>query len=760
MPTIADELAWGIEQHQAGRLEAAEAAYQRILAADPDHAHAGHLLGVLCSQRGRHDRAVEYISSALAKIPDWPEAHYNLGNAWRGLKRLDDAIGCYRRALELKPNYVEALVNLGNSWKDQRQFDEAIACYRRALQLQPDLAVVHSNLGNVLQEQNELEAAVSCYRTALQLEPDWADAHNNLGRLLQRQGKVDEAIASCRRALELQPDSAAALTNLGNALQEQGQLDDAVDCYGRALAVQPELVAAHKNLGVALTTLGRLNEAIASCRRAAALDPEDSEVHYNLGNALQKLGLPGEAIACYQQVLQLRPEYPEAWNNLGSAWKDLGDVEPALACYRQALELRSDYPRAHSNFLYTLHYRTGITPTELLREHLTYQDRHGQSLCNVAAPSEPFPGGRPLRVGFVSPDLGTHPVGYFLVGVLEHVDRGRLQTVCYSDRRQQDEMTLRLKSAATDWRDTAGLPDERLTDLIREDRIDILFDLAGHSGYNRLPVFARKPAPIQMTWIGYEGTTGLDAIDYLLADRHVVPEGSECFHREQVLRMPDGYLCYEPPTAAPPVGPLPALCAGTVTFGSFNNLAKITHEVVSVWSDVLRTVPNSRLLMKYRGLADASARHRYLDVFAARGIGPERLEFHPYSSFADYLATYGQVDLVLDSFPFSGSTVTCEALWMGVPVVTCPGETFGSRHSLSHLSNIGLQETIARNYEEYVDLAVGLAGDLPRLAALRSGLREKMAASPLCDGKRFADNWTALLYDAWGRPRRQPAPEG
>jgi predicted O-linked N-acetylglucosamine transferase (SPINDLY family) len=261
--------------------------------------------------------------------------------------------------------------------------------------------------------------------------------------------------------------------------------------------------------------------------------------------------------------------------------------------------------------------------------------------------------------------------------------------------------------------------------------------------------FARKPAPIQVTWIGYEGTTGLAAMDYLLADRHVVPEGSRQYYRERVLRMPDGYLCYDPPDAAPPAGPLPSLTKGYATFGSFNNLAKITPEVAAVWAEILRRAPTARLALKYRGLGDDTVKRRYLDLFAACNVEPQRLELLPPSSYAEYLATYRQVDVALDPFPFSGSATTCEALWMGVPVITCPFETFASRHSLSHLFSVGLSETIARNLDEYVELAVSLAGDVPRLAMLRAGLRERMAASPLCDGKRFAGNLMSMLRDLW-----------
>ena len=353
-------------------------------------------------------------------------------------------------------------------------------------------------------------------------------------------------------------------------------------------------------------------------------------------------------------------------------------------------------------------------------------------------------------MGFVSPDLGRHPVGYLLVRVLESLGRQQHETICYCDRIIKDDLTQRLQAAAAGWRDVIGTSDQRLAEQIRADRIDILFDLAGHTARNRLLVFARKPAPIQITWIGYEGTTGLAAMDYLLADRHVVPEGSEHYYREQVLRMPDGYRLLRPaarwrrrsvrrrrwstgmrPSAVSTIRPRSRRtwwrCGRRSSAGS----------------------PAARLLLKYRGLGDPSVRRRYLDLFAAHGVEPQRLELSPWSPHAEYLAAYGRVDVALDPFPFSGSATTCEALWMGVPVVTCPGGTFASRHSLSHLSNVGLMETIARDLGQYVELAVSLAADGPRLAALRAGLRGQMAASPLCDGTRFVTNLMSLLHDLW-----------
>ena len=852
MPTIPEVFAAAIQHHQAGRLQAAEQGYRQILAVEPNHADALHLLGVIAHQLGKHDLAVQYIEQAirlqggaaafhcnlggayqalrraaeavasyrraLQLKPDFAEAHNNLGNALKDQGKLEEAVACYRRALELKPNYAEAQNNLGVAFKDQGELEDAVACYRRTLQLKPDYVEAHNNLGVAFQDQGKLEQAVASYRRALELKPNFAMAYCNLGNALKSQGKLDEAVACYRRALELKPDFALACYNLANALKSQGKLEDAVACYRRTLVLKPDYAEPHYNLGNALMDQGKPEEAVACYHRAVELKPDYAEAHNNLGVALKSQGMPVEAVACYRRAVQLKADYTEAYCNLGNALKDQGNLLEAVACYRRAVELKPDYAdahnnlgvalqdqgrleepvacyrravelnpdfakahnnlgnvlnnqgkpdealacyrramdlkpdlaEAHSNLLFTLQHCAGVTPAALAEAHAQYDRQHAAGLRGTIVPPENGGDHRvPLRLGFVSADLGRHPVGYFLVGVLENLSRQQHETICYSDRIGKDDMTHRLQLAATHWHDVNGMSDQRLAEQIRTDRIDILFDLAGHTAHNRLLVFARKPAPIQVTWAGYVGTTGLKAMDYLLADRYEVPPGAEGYYQEQVLRMPEGYVCYDPPDYAPPVGPLPALEHGRMTFASFNKPAKITPQAIEVWARILRRLPEARLVLKYQGWNDSGVTRRFTEMFVDQGIDPGRLEFLGYSPHAELLAHYNHIDMALDPFPYSGGLTTCEALWMGVPVVTCPGETFAGRHSLSHLSNVGLAETIAHDFDDYVELAVSLAGDLPRLAELRAGLRPRMAASPLCDGKRFAADLASVLHDVW-----------
>ena len=715
MSTIPEALAIAIQHRQAGRLEAAEQIYRQILAVEPNHA----------------------------------EAHNNLGNIFNNQGKLDEAIACYRRAVELKPDFAVAHNNLGVAFKEQGKLDEAVICYRRALALKPDYAEAHNNLGVAFKQQGKPDDAVACYRRALELKPNYAVAYSNLGIAFKEQGKLDEAVVCCRRALELKPDYAEAHNNLGVACKDLGNLHGAVACYCRALELKPGYAEAHNNLGVAFKQQGKIDEAVACYRRALELKADYAEVHNNLGVAFMEQEKLTAAVACYRRAVELKADYAEAHNNLGIAFKEQGNLDEALACYRRALELKPDYAETHSNLLFTLQYRVAVTPAALAEAHAEYDRRHAAPLRGTLAHENVHDRHGRLRLGFISPDLGRHPVGYFLIRVLENFDKQRMETVCYSDRMVEDDLTRRFQAAAAQWRDVAGVSDQRLAEQIRADQIDILFDLAGHTAHNRLLVFARKPAPIQVTWAGYVGSTGLKAMDYLIADRYEIPPDAERHYRERLLRMPDGYVCYDPPVYAPQVARLPALDHGQVTFGCFNNPAKITPQAIEVWARILRQLPGARLVLKYKGWSDCGVARRFTEMFAAQAIDPGRLELLGSSPHVKLLAEYNRIDLALDPFPYNGGLTTCEALWMGVPVVTCPSETFASRHSLSHLSNVGLTETIARDLDEYVELAVSLAGDLPRLAGLRAGLRARMAASPLCDATRFAANLASRLQEVW-----------
>jgi predicted O-linked N-acetylglucosamine transferase (SPINDLY family) len=470
----------------------------------------------------------------------------------------------------------------------------------------------------------------------------------------------------------------------------------------------------------------------------------------NLGTAYHACGELDQAVACFRRALEIEPDHFDALRNLGSALRRQGRIDEAIACHQRASQVSPNNASAHSVTLALLHYRTGVGLATLAAAHAQYDRRHAAPLRSVWKNHENLRDpDRPLRLGFVSADLVRHPVGYFLIPVLENLDRRAFASVCYGDQAASDDVTARFRRVTAAWHDVRAWSDEQLAGQIRDDRIDILFDLAGHTMNNRLLAFARKPAPIQITWLGYVGSTGLSAMDYLLADRHEVPPEAEPHYRERVLRLPDSSVCFEGPAEAPPVGRLPALDSGRFTFACFNNPIKISDVAIGLWSRILGRTPRSRLLLKYWGLHAASVQAWFRSRFAEQGVDAERVEFEGWSARGELLGRYGQVDLALDPFPHSGGATTCDALWMGVPVITLPGETFASRQTLSYVSTVGLTETVARDRDEYVEIAVRLANDLPRLAEIRAALRDQMAGSPLCGGKRFAENLATLLRGVW-----------
>jgi predicted O-linked N-acetylglucosamine transferase (SPINDLY family) len=681
------------------------------------------------------------ISEALAIAV----AHHQAG-------RLDLAEEIYRRVLAAEPNQADAWHLLGVIAHQTGNQERASECLLRAIDLDGGQAIYHNNLGNVLTKLGAWDEAVACYRRALELQPDYAQAHCNLGLALKHWRAFGEALACFRRAVELAPGDAKFHMALGAALKEHGALDEAIACYQRAVALQPAFAEAYNNLGNAYREQGKFDQAVAAFRRAIELKPDWAEMHNNLGNAYLAIGSPAEAATCLRRALQLKPDYAMAYNNLAIAIQRQGKVEDSTELLRRAVELAPDESTVRSSLLCELRYHPNVTLAELRDALLEFDRRHAAPLQNEwRAHENRRDPERPLVLGFVSPRFARGPLEALLARTLESLDPRACRIVCYSgiDDRDADSVTARFQAAAALWHNVGQWTDEQLAQQIREDRVDILFDLAGHSPHGRLLAFARKPAPIQITWLDSVGATGLSAMDYLLADERLIPAALETMYPERVLRLPDGYACYEPPADSPEVGPLPALKQGSVTFAGFHQLAKIRLPVVGVWSRVLHRVPGSRLVLKHEGFQADATRRDYQAWFAEFGVAPERLEFEGYTARDAYLRRYHTVDVALDPFPHGGGVTTCDALWMGVPVVTCPGETFASRQSLGHLSAVGFTETIASNLDEYVDIAVRLASDLPRLAGIRARLREQMAASPLCDGRRFAGNLMQLLRGVW-----------
>lgn len=750
MEPIREAFAKAIHHHQAGRLQAAEQIYRQILQVDPRHADSHHLLGVVAHQTSKHEMAVQSIKRAIGFNPDRPVFHNNLGEAYRALKKFPEAIASYRRAIDLKPDYAEAYNCLGNACKEQGNLDEAIAWYQKAIGLKPDFAGAHYNLAGVLREQGRTDDAIASYRRAIEAKPDLMGAHVDLGNVYKQQGQPQKAIACYERAVQIQPNFAETHFNLGNVLREQGRLDEAIGCYQRAVRLKPDFAKAHNNLGLVFQDQARLAEAIVCYRRAISLRSDVGELHLNLGNALKERGQLDEAIDSYQQALRLKPDFASVHNNLGNAFKDRGDLDEAIASYRKALQFKPDFARAHSNLLYTLHFHPQYDARRLYDEHRVWNEQYAKPLASAAKPHvNDRSADRPLRVGYLSPDFRAHPVGRFLVPLLEAHDHNKFEIFGYSSVSNPDAITDRCCAAADIWRPVFGMTDEQIADAARDDQIDVLVDLTMHMGKHHLLAFARKPAPVQVTYLAYPGTTGMDAIDYRLTDPYLdPPDRDDSVYAEQSIRLPRTYWCYRPLTERPPVAPLPATEPGAVTFGCLNNFCKVTRPTLESWCKLLLELPKARLVLH---AGAGSHRQRAWEFLAERGLAPERLLFVDKVPPDDYFRIYEQIDICLDPFPYGGGTTTCDALWMGVPVVSLVGQTAVGRGGLSILSNIGLPSLAAADAEQYIRMASVLANDLDKLAEVRKTLRQRMETSPLMNAADFARDVEAAYRTMWQR---------
>lgn len=646
-----------------------------------------------------------------------PTALLQEGLAAQRAGQLEKAAMLYRRVLQRVPNQPDALYLLGLVVQKGGQHAEAVELFARATRANPKLARAHLQRGFSLNSLEQPEAATAAFQAAIAGEPNLAEAHHQLGNTLRKLKRLPEALVSLREATRLAPADAVLWLSRGVAGMDCGQFDEAVECFRNAVKLNPSLPEAHEILGQALLAQQRTEEA----RR-----------HLN-------------------EALRLRPDFAEAHHDLARLSVDEGLLTEAVAHYRKALALKTA-PETHSNLLFQLHYLPETEPGQHFVEHRRWSEwferpsqRNWQAHINDPTPD------RRLRIGYVSPDLRDHPLVSFFGPILAGHHRDRFETFCYANVATPDAVTERLRGQAGQWRDIHGLSPGAVADLVRQDGIDILVDLAGHTTDHSLLAFAHKPAPIQVTWMGYPNTTGLDAMDYRLTDALSDPPGlTEQWHSERLVRLPNSFLCYGAAPGCPEVVPLPALANGYITFGSFNNFRKLSDPTVELWARLLRELPTARLLLKSQGLGNPMAANRLRDRFVRAGVSAERVELRRAGlSREDHMGLYHRVDICLDPFPYNGTTTTGDALWMGLPVVTLIGRSHVSRVGLSMVSQLGYPEWAVETPEAYVVKCRELASDLPSLARLRAGLREQMRRSPLGDAPRFMGHLETAYRAMW-----------
>ena len=730
----------------AGRYAELENRALLLIKQFPDSGQAWMGLGLALQMQGKD--ALLALQRTAQLLPDDAVAHNNLANTLRERGKLEDSMASCRRALKIKPDFAEAHNNLGLALMEQGQLDVAVTSFRRALEIKPDFAEAHSNLGLALNRIGRFDEAAASFLHAVKLKPDFAAAHVNLGNTLKKIGQLDEAAASFRRAVEIRPDFAEAHNNLGDILKDLGQADAAIASFRRAVEIKPDYAEAHNNLANIFIIIGQFESALGSGRKAVSLKPDFVEAHNNLGIALSELGQLDAARASYQRALEIKPDFAQAHCNLGNIYNALGETSAAVESFRRALELKPDFVDAQSNLLFTLNY-TAHPLAYCLEQAREYGRKASQKAGTRYTTWQCAESPQRLRVGMVSGDLHNHPVGYFLESLLADLDPARVELIAYPTDLLVDALTTRIKPYFSAWKPLYGLSDEAAARLIHADGVHVLLDLSGHTGKNRLPVFAWKPAPVQASWLGYFATTGMAEMDYLLADEVGVPEAQRKNYTETIWYLPDTRLCFSAPESDVPVAPLPAVKNGHITFGCFQNLTKAGDEVLAAWSKVLGAVPDATLRWQCKQFGDPEVVKQQGLRLQQHGIDPARVTLHGSTSRKAYLGAHAEVDLILDTFPYPGGTTTCEALWMGVPTLTLAGETLLARQGAGMLTAAGLKEWIANNEAEYIAKAVALAHDPSRLATLRAGLREQVRTSPLFDAQRFARHFEDALWEMW-----------
>jgi protein O-GlcNAc transferase len=698
---VSDAMAQAIKHHAESRLKDAERCYRQIIAERADYADAWNGLAVLKWQQGNLDEALEHAATASRHSPNVWRYHQTRGLIASAMLNPIEAAGAFEQACTLSPDSPEAWSGLAQAMQALQRLDHALTAYQRAQSLGPLTSAVANNFGVALTTARRFAEAVTILRQGLALAPRSAELWYNLGNALSGLGSSAEAITAFRESLKVDARNVQALLNLGNVLRARRELNAAIECYDQALAIDADNHDGYNNLGTALWTAGRPDEALAALRRAIALRPDSSAAHNNLGNVL----------------------------------KDSGRMTEAIAAFRRAVELAPQDSQPHSNLLYSLYFHPDYDEAAILQAAKHWARAHASAARPAEGRDRMSAKGRKLHVGYVSPDFKDHCQSLFTLPLFSHHDHDEFKIHCYAQLAAPDVVSHRIEGLADAWRPIHGLSDAAVEAMIRDDEIDILVDLTMHMSNGRPLLFARKPAPVQVAWLAYPGTTGQSAIDFRLTDPFLDPvESDDHRYVERSIRLPSTFWCYEPGAETPSVNALPALSAGYMTFGCLNNFCKVSDQTLRLWGRVMAASPNSRLILL---AAPGTHRSRVIEILSEFSIAAKRIEFVSYQPRRTYLESYGRIDLCLDTLPYNGHTTSLDAYWMGVPVVTRIGHTVVGRAGFSQLSNLGLAQLAACDDEAFIDKALSLSKDLMALSGLRKTLRERMRASSLMDASAF-----------------------
>lgn len=647
-------------------------------------------------------------------------------------------------------NHLNKQFELANQYLEHDDYYAAKQVYSQILLREPDNARALHAMGVIVYKGwREVRKAVRLIRQALSFKSDFAEAYNNLAKILQENRRQRAAIHCYRQSVSIAPHNQIAWLNLAALFASCQQQQDAYDAFQAAYKLAPTNFDAVEGMARALTEMKSYDEALECYAKAQEISPDNATTYYNIAFIHKQLDHFAKSKDCLFKAIALNPDYAEAYRGLAEVLLCQGDADAAVVTIRKALALKPDFKDAHTFLLYALQYPSSTTQKDLFNATIEFCERFYSTVPVCKHYPNRLETAKKLRIGYISGEFHRHPVGFFFEQALAYHDPDSVTTYCYSNGQFTDWLTDRLKTYACTWRNISGLCDEAVVSLIQGDGVDILVDLSGHIGFGRVGVMARRPAPVQVSWIGYYNTLGLATVDYVIMDSDTLPVSLLPWFTERVVYMPETRFCYTPPSDSLVVKPLPALQNHHITFGCFNNVSKISPETIDVWSQILKIMPSTRLILKWGSFGDISVVERFKALFSANGVAGERVEYRGYSDYGTLLEEYGDIDIALDPFPFSGATTTCESLWMGVPVITLPGPLPAGRQTLALLKVIGLHEFIANSKEEYIQLAVKYASDLEALSLVRQRLRNMMLVSPLCDGKRFTAELMAAYRIMW-----------
>ena len=714
-PSLNDQLQLAYAYRLKGQLLEAKHICTRILQRDPKNFDALHLSAILAHQLSAYDEADHFFVTIICFEPEFADVHINYGLLLKEMKRYHDALFQFERAIILKSHLSEAYLNQGFCFLALGKMGEALTNFQKSISSKPDCAEPYFHSGIVLNAMK----------------------------------RPDAALASLKKAIRIKNDDSRAYYSCGVILHDQKRTNDALEYYDKAISLKPNYFEAYNNRGDVLTTLKRFDDALKSYSKALSINTNYANVFLNHGLALHELKRFNEALRSNEKAIARRPVYANAYNARANILTDLRRYDEALASYQKAIDCDPANFSLQSNYLFAMSYLEQIPFDFRLNAAIKFGNSVSAKAIDKFDTWEVNPTNTKLKVGFVSGDFLSHPVGYFLESVIVNLDKSKIETFAYTNNAYEDILTTRLKEKFDAYKSLVGMRDRQAASLIHADNVHILIDLSGHTALNRLPVFAFKPAPIQVSWLGYWATTGVAEIDYILGDHYVTPIREKHHFRERIKRLPESYFCFTPPDSVIEVGDLPALKNGFITFGCFNNFSKVNASVIALWVKVLKAVEGSRLLLKARQLQDTRIINDLILSFDSLGISSQRLSFEGPTDRKNYFQSYNKIDIALDPFPFPGGATSAEALWSGVPVLTKAGDCFVAHNGETIAHNSGQSEWIAQDDIDYIRKAVRFSSNLNALARLRSGLRAQILASPLFNAARFAKHFEETMLDIW-----------